>query len=469
MSNYQPSQITFASLDLPEPLQDALDACQFTHCTDIQALTLPQALIGRDIAGQAQTGTGKTAAFLLATFTHLLQNEPHADRRPNQPRALILAPTRELAIQICKDAEQLGQFCDLSISLAYGGTGYEAQRRDIQEGCDILIGTPGRIIDYYKQKVFDLRKLQIAILDEADRMFDLGFISDVRYLFRRMPPPENRQSMLFSATLSHRVLELAYEHMNMPESITVEAETLTADRVEQTVYYPASDEKIPLLIGLLKRLAPPRSMVFVNTKGQAELLNRYLLGNGFQSDVLSGDVRQKKRQRLLSEFLSGKISVLIATDVAARGLHIPGITHVFNYDLPQQEEDYVHRIGRTARAGEQGDAISFACEEYAFSLPDIEQYIEHSIPVGTIDADLIGDIAPPTKPQKRSPGPQRTSNRPPRRRKKPATQSAESASPQASDEKSKPKRRRRRRRKPRQAADGQNTTQKHSVQASTEA
>ena len=394
------SETRFDSLDLPDPLLQALADCGFEHCTEIQALTLPVVLQGDDIAGQAQTGTGKTAAFLLATFAHLHTHPAGESRKPTQPRALVLAPTRELAIQIHKDAEQLGKYTGLKLGLVYGGTGYDQQRKMLEAGVDVLIGTPGRLIDYFKQGLFNLKALQVAILDEADRMFDLGFIADIRYVFRRMPKPADRLSMLFSATLSHRVLELAYEHMNNPQRLVVETDKVTADKVQQQLFHPASDEKVPLLIGLMKSLQPPRTMIFVNTKRAAERVDGYLRGNGFEAAMLSGDVPQKKRQRLLGEFQSGKLPVLIATDVAARGLHVPDVSHVFNYDLPQQAEDYVHRIGRTARAGQSGDAISFACEEYAFSLPEIEEYIGHTIVVGDITNELLVTPEKPVFPEK---------------------------------------------------------------------
>ncbi len=401
MSDTHLSSTSFASLDLHAPLLHALDDCGFTFCTEIQALALPVALQGSDVAGQAQTGTGKTAAFLLATFAHLHKHPASEHRLAKQPRALVVAPTRELAIQIHKDAGQLGRHTNLKIGLVYGGTGYEQQRTMLESGVDVLIGTPGRLIDYFKQRLFDLKALQVAILDEADRMFDLGFIADIRYLFRHMPPPNQRLSMLFSATLSHRVLELAYEHMNNPQRLVVETDNITADNVRQYLYHPASEEKIPLLVGLMRALQAPRSMIFVNTKRSAEKITAYLRGNGFKAATLSGDVPQRKRQKLLEEFQSGGLPVLIATDVAARGLHVPEVSHVFNYDLPQQAEDYVHRIGRTARAGKSGDAISFACEEYAFSLPEIETYIGHTITVSDITDELLVALDKPIFTERR--------------------------------------------------------------------
>lgn len=384
----------FSSFVLPKPLLQGIEETGFSYCTPIQAATLPLALAGKDVAGQAQTGTGKTAAFLIALYNCLLTEPPAENRRINQPRALVLAPTRELAVQIHKDAEAIGRHTGLTLGLAYGGTGYESQRKTLEAGVDILIGTPGRIIDYFKQHVFDLRAIQVMVLDEADRMFDLGFIKDVRYLLRHMPHPEKRLGLLFSATLSYRVTELAYEHMNRPELVEVVSEQVTADRVVQSVYYPGSDEKIPLLLGLMKKFQPTRSIVFVNTKRAADRVWGYLEGNGYRTAILSGDVPQNKRQQLLAHFESGEYPVLVATDVAARGLHIPEVSHVFNYDLPQEAEDYVHRIGRTARAGATGTAISFACEEYAFSLGDIEAYIGHKIPLEPITSELLVEPLP---------------------------------------------------------------------------
>ncbi len=369
----------------------------FTHCTPIQAETLPISLEGRDVAGQAQTGTGKTIAFLIATYAHLLRKPAEAGRKKNQPRAIIIAPTRELAIQIHNDAETLGKYTELQLGLAFGGTGYDQQRKRLEQGVDILIGTPGRIIDFFKQHIFNLKAIQVMVLDEADRMFDLGFITDIRYLLRRMPKPEKRLNLLFSATLSFRVSELAYEHMNNPSQVVIESTQVTADKVEEAIYFPAKEEKIPLLLGLLKGHDVTRTMIFVNTKRVAEDVYGYLVANGYDAGVLSGDVPQKKRSSLLKRFTQGTLPILIATDVAARGLHIPEVSHVFNYDLPQDAEDYVHRIGRTARAGAEGDAISFACEEYSFSLSEIEEYIGHKIPMQSVTSELLIEPKPPVK------------------------------------------------------------------------
>ena len=400
---------TFASFDLPPEIIQGIDEAGFLACTPIQEKTLPLTLAGKDVAGQAQTGTGKTAAFLIATFNYLLRHPVDEKRKPNQVRALILAPTRELAIQIHRDATKLGQYTGLRLGLAYGGTDYDSQRQQLQEGVDVLIGTPGRIIDYFKQHVFDLRMAQVVVLDEADRMFDLGFIKDVRYLLRRCPPPEQRLGLLFSATLSLRVSELAYEHMNNPQQVQVEPEQVTARHVRQVLYHTANEDKIPLLLGIMKRIDAQRSIVFVNTKRDAEKVWSYLEGNGFSSAILSGDVPQKKRQSLLRRFQEGELAILVATDVAARGLHIPDVSHVFNYDLPQDAEDYVHRIGRTARLGAEGDAISFACERYVYSLPEIEAYIGQSIPVEPVSDDMLVEPAPPVARPKRELPPRRES------------------------------------------------------------
>ncbi|MBD9379327.1 ATP-dependent RNA helicase RhlB [Pseudoxanthomonas sp. PXM04] len=398
MSDKPLTDITFTSFDLHPALLAGLENAGFSRCTPIQALTLPVALAGRDVAGQAQTGTGKTLAFLVAVMNRLLSRPALAERKPEDPRALILAPTRELAIQIHKDAVKFGADLGLRFALVYGGVDYDKQRELLQQGVDVIIATPGRLIDYVKQhKVVSLHACEVCVLDEADRMFDLGFIKDIRFLLRRMPIRTERQTLLFSATLSHRVLELAYEHMNEPEKLVVEAETVTAARVRQRMYFPADEEKIPLLLGLLSRSEGARTMVFVNTKAFVERVARALERAGYRVGVLSGDVPQKKRETLLNRFQKGQLEILVATDVAARGLHIDGVSHVYNYDLPFDAEDYVHRIGRTARLGAEGDAISFACERYAMSLPDIEAYIEQKIPVEAVSAELLTALPRPER------------------------------------------------------------------------
>lgn len=400
------TDVEFTQLGLDERLIKSLREHNLTHCTSIQAECLPIALAGKDVAGQAQTGTGKTAAFLLVIMQHLLTNPENPERKRQQPRTIVISPTRELAIQIHKDAMMLNTHAGLTLRLVYGGVDYEKQRDSLHNKIDILIGTPGRLIDYHKQNAYSLKGIEIVVLDEADRMFDLGFIADIRYMFRRMPKPANRLNMLFSATLSHRVSELAYEHMNSPEEVIINPNQVTAENVQQILYHVANDEKIPLLIGLMKKIKPKRLIVFVNTKIVAEKVWSFLEGNDFHAAVLSGDVPQNQRQRLFKKFSEGKLPVLVATDLAARGLHVPEVSHVFNYDLPQNAEDYVHRIGRTARAGASGDAISFACEEYVYSLMEIEEYIGHKLPTGEVTTDILVKPKPPVKvaPQKHTGG-----------------------------------------------------------------
>jgi ATP-dependent RNA helicase RhlB len=329
MSQDHLSDLRFDTLPLHESVLAGIRDAGFEFCTPIQASTLPIALEQHDVAGQAQTGTGKTAAFLIAAYQRLL-NHPIEFDGPHQPRVFALAPTRELAVQIAKDAEGLGRYTGLKIGLAFGGTDYDKQRKTLQDGVDLLIGTPGRIIDYYKQGVFKLDHVQVAILDEADRMFDLGFIKDIRYLLRRLPKPEKRLNMLFSATLSHRVMELAYEHMNEPELIRIEPDKVTADRVRQAIFFPSNKDKLPLLIGLIREMGAGRIMIFVNMKREAERVQDALESNGIQARAISGDVPQKKRLRMLMDFQSGELPVLIGTDVASRGLHIPDVQYVIN-------------------------------------------------------------------------------------------------------------------------------------------
>ncbi|KLV07355.1 RNA helicase [Photobacterium aquae] len=393
----------FADLGLEPQVLQGLEAHGFHSCTPIQAQALPVVLSGRDIAGQAQTGTGKTLAFLTATFNHLLLTPAKEGRKQNHPRAIIMAPTRELAIQIYNDAKPLIASTGLTAGLAYGGEAYEKQQKILEDGVDILIGTCGRIIDFFKQRVIDLSSIQAVVLDEADRMFDLGFIKDIRFLFRRMPAPTERLNMLFSATLSYRVKELAFEHMNDPASVVVEPEQKTGHRIQEELFYPSNQDKMRLLQTLLEEEWPDRAIVFANTKHRCEDIWAHLMADQIRVGLLTGDVPQKKRVRILEQFTQGELDVLVATDVAARGLHIPQVTHVFNYDLPDDAEDYVHRIGRTGRAGASGHSISFACEEYAINLPAIETYIEHAIPLSKYNADALLDDLPPPVHVPRSP------------------------------------------------------------------
>ncbi|BFU60276.1 MULTISPECIES: ATP-dependent RNA helicase RhlB [Rodentibacter] len=395
------SQQRFADFPLHPTVLKALRSKGFEYCTPIQALSLPITLQGKDIAGQAQTGTGKTMAFLTATFHHLLTHKPE-NVNHKQPRALILAPTRELAVQISNDSELMAKTSGLKTALAYGGDGYDKQLQAIERGVDILIGTTGRVIDYVKQGVIRLEQIQVVVLDEADRMFDLGFIRDIRYLLRKCPAPQARLTMLFSATLSYKVRELAFEDMNNPEYIEIEPEQKTGHRIKEELFYPSNQDKMALLLTLIEEEWPERCIVFANTKHRCEEIWGYLAADGHRVGLLTGDVAQKKRLSLLKQFTDGNLDILVATDVAARGLHISDVTHVFNYDLPDDREDYVHRIGRTGRAGESGVSISFACEEYAMNLPAIEEYIDHSIPVSQYDPTSLLDLPKPLRLKSRS-------------------------------------------------------------------
>ncbi|BEO06586.1 ATP-dependent RNA helicase RhlB [Serratia marcescens] len=398
MSKTHLTEQKFSDFALHPLVLEALEKKGFHNCTPIQALALPLTLSGRDVAGQAQTGTGKTLAFLASTFHYLLTHPAKQDRQTNQPRALIMAPTRELAVQIHSDAEALSQTTGLKLGLAYGGDGYDKQLKVLESGVDILIGTTGRLIDYTKQNYVDLGAMQVVVLDEADRMYDLGFIKDIRWLFRRMPTADQRLNMLFSATLSYRVRELAFEQMNNAEYVEVEPEQKTGHRIKEELFYPSNEEKMRLLQTLIEEEWPDRAIIFANTKHRCEDIWGHLAADGHRVGLLTGDVAQKKRLRILEDFTKGNLDILVATDVAARGLHIPSVTHVFNYDLPDDCEDYVHRIGRTGRAGASGHSISLACEEYALNLPAIETYIDHSIPVSKYNSDaLLTDLPAPKR------------------------------------------------------------------------
>ena len=408
-------QITFESLPLPEPVLEGIRGADFKYCTPIQAAALPLSLAGKDVAGQAQTGTGKTAAFLITIFTRLLAKPPSQPKRRGMvgPRSLIIAPTRELARQIDKDAQLLGKFCDFNIVCIYGGVDYEKQRNQIKAGVDILIATPGRLIDYYKQKFFSLKLVEVLVIDEADRMFDMGFIQDLRYLLRNTSPYNKRLSMLFSATLNFRVMELCYEHMNNPEKVTIEPEKTVVDEVTQFLYHVGHHEKFNLLLGLMKQEEGEKVLIFCNTKAMAERLETKLVHNGYNAGQISGDLHQNARIRVLEKFSAGDLDILIATDVASRGIHVDDITHVINFDLPQDPEDYVHRIGRTARAGKKGTAITLCCENFAVHLERVEEYIKHQIPVVWAEEELFlqgKPGVPPRRVKTKRPPPRKSSS-----------------------------------------------------------
>ena len=392
----------FTQLGLPAPILRGVRAAGYTRPTPIQEQAIPIVLSGRDLIGAAHTGTGKTAAFLIAAFTKLLRNPaPPAPPGAGAPRMLVIAPTRELVVQIESDARLLGRFTPFRTLAVYGGIDYNKQRELLAAGCDLLVGTPGRLIDYLKQHVWTPRRVEILVIDEADRMFDMGFIADLRFILRRLPPHEKRQSYLFSATLSFRVLELTWEFMNNPAQITIMPQQKTAERVEQSLYHVGREEKFPLLLGLLRREGGDRILIFSNTREEARRLEDRLTRNGWETRALTGDVDQKRRLKILNDFKEGRLPILVATDVASRGLHIEAVSHVVNWDLAQDAEDYVHRIGRTARAGAGGKAISLVDESSALALEAIEKFIRQKIPVEWADDDLFLQEIKPTAEERR--------------------------------------------------------------------
>jgi ATP-dependent RNA helicase RhlB len=388
------TQTRFDEFNLPAEIIAGLNDAGFVYCTPIQAQTLPVSLTGKDVAGQAQTGTGKTAAFLVTVVNSLLTSR--ARKKNSAPSALIVAPTRELSHQIYEEAKVLCRHTNLSLVQVVGGVDYVKQADILKGGVDVVICTPGRIIDYYKRKIFKTEGIKALVIDEADRLLDLGFAKDMRYILRKLPAYDKRQSMLFSATLSYRVMELTYEFMNLPEFISVTPETVTVEGIEQRLFHVGIEKKIPLLLGLLKREEWIRMLIFVNTKAGVEYVTHKLKGNGWPAEGITGDLPQRKRFRLMARFKKGQIKILVATDVASRGIHVEDISHVINYDLPQDSENYVHRIGRTARAGKTGKAISLACEKYVFHLEPLEKMLEYKIPVVWPEEDwFLEDKAKP--------------------------------------------------------------------------
>ena len=391
----------FSTLDLPEAVMQGIRDAGFVTATPIQEAALPLALRGKDVAGQSQTGTGKTAAFLISAFTRLIRESEPRSGHGSEPRVLIIAPTRELVVQIESDARLLGQHTPFRIQAVYGGIDYNKQRESLAAGCDVLVGTPGRLIDYLKQHIWSTRRVEVLVIDEADRMFDMGFIADLRFILRRLPPPERRQSFLFSATLSFRVLELTWEFMNNPAQITIMPQQKTAERVEQTLYHVGREEKFPLLLGLMRREGD-RFLIFSNTREEARRLEDRLIRNGWDARAITGDVDQKRRLKIMNDFKEGVLPVLVATDVASRGLHIEAVSHVINWDLPQDPEDYVHRIGRTARAGAAGRAVGLVDEASALNLEGIEKFIGQKIPVEWAEDDLfVAEIRPSADERRR--------------------------------------------------------------------
>lgn len=376
----------FADFDLPPEIMAGIDQAGFEYCTPIQAQAIPVALSGQDIAGQAQTGTGKTTAFLVPLLDRLLKNKP---LEPDVPRALIVTPTRELALQIYQDALVLAGETKLRQVLVIGGIDYKEQAEALTEAPEIVICTPGRIIDYLQQGIFKTKGIEAVVVDEADRLLDMGFIKDLKYLLGNLPPFSRRQTMLFSATLDDRVLELTYQFMNPPQYITAEPDKNTRVSIEQELYHVGREEKLPLLLGLLRREEHRRVIIFCNTKSGVEWLSKKLTMNGFQAEGITGDLPQTKRLKLMDAFKENRLQILVATDVASRGIHVDDVSHVYNYDLPQDAENYVHRIGRTARAGHDGKAVSFGCEDYVFHLEAIENLLGEKIPVCWAEEELF--------------------------------------------------------------------------------
>ena len=393
----------FKDLNLDQRVLDAITDIGFEHCTPIQAETLPFTLACQDLIGQAQTGTGKTAAFLITAIQSMLETPiPKEDRFASEPRVLALAPTRELAMQIAKDAEQLCGYTGHNVVTVVGGMNYDKQRDQLQnEIVDILVATPGRLIDFLGSQDVFLDQLDILILDEADRMLDMGFIPDVKRIIRKCTPKEERQTLLFSATFNQDVLNLASMWTKSAEFVEIEPEQKTAERVKQTVYLVGEDEKLPVLVNYLQRPEVEKAIVFANRRDQCRDLDEDLRNQGVKVALMSGEIAQNKRLKTLEQFKNGSIQVLVATDVAGRGIHVDGVTHVFNYKLPDNAEDYVHRIGRTGRAGKHGVSVSFASEDDAFSLPAIESYISQKLTTAVPDEALTTELAKPPITRKR--------------------------------------------------------------------
>jgi ATP-dependent RNA helicase RhlB len=378
----------FAEIELHPDLRRGIDEMGFVECTPVQERTFEHTLDGRDVTVQSQTGTGKTAAFLITIFQLLTEDENYKGRQ-----AYIVAPTRELAVQIEREAQRIGAHMPFRIANFYGGVGYGPQEKALKEGVDVIIGTPGRLLDFHRSKKLPFDNIGIVVIDEADRLFDMGFYPDIRRMMRDMPPRETRLTMLFSATLNTKVRNISWQYMNDPEEIDIEPEHLTVDTVEQELYHVARQEKLSLILGLLERYKPENGLIFTNTKQAAEEVSLRLQYNGFSAQFIMGDLPQRKRMKLIDGMKDGSVRFLVATDVAARGLHVEGLDIVINYDLPEDPENYVHRIGRTARAGASGKAVSLACERYVYSLESIEQLIGMKVPVGKLSDDDFAEDA----------------------------------------------------------------------------
>jgi ATP-dependent RNA helicase RhlB len=374
----------FTELNLDPKIQAGIRDAGFVECTKVQERTFEYSLEGIDVTVQSQTGTGKTAAFLISIFELFLKEEYFDDRF-----ALIIVPTRELAVQIEQEARLLGKHLDFKMACVFGGMGYEEQERSLREGVDILIATPGRLLDFDRSGKVPLHDVGAFVIDEADRLFDMGFMPDVRKILRRVPPAKERWTMLSSATLDGRVRNLAWRDMSKPAEIAIEPEQVTVDTVTQSLYHVTKQQKLSLLLGLLDQEKPESALIFTNTKHAAEQVARRLSMNGRDAEFIIGDLPQKKRLQVIDLLKEGNLPILVATDVAARGLHIDDLDLVVNYDLPEHTENYVHRIGRTARAGKRGKAISLVCEEFVYGLEAIEEFTRKEIPVERAAAELF--------------------------------------------------------------------------------
>jgi ATP-dependent RNA helicase RhlB len=398
-------EVRFSELNLAREILEGIDDAGFKVCTPIQALSLPFTLKGKDVAAQAQTGTGKTATFLITIFARLLRQQ---GPKGIGPRALVIAPTRELALQICDEAKLLGGHTGLSVQSVFGGIDYAKQETALRKGVDVVVATPGRLIDYMRKKVFNPKNIRILVIDEAEGLFDMGFLKDLRFILRQLPRYNKRQSMLFSATLSYAVMELAYEHMNNAEEVFADRQHITLEEIDQSLYHVGNDVKLNLLLGFLKRETWNRVLIFANTRIAVEKLAKRLDANGLPALGITGTVDQKQRLKIMQRFKAGEVKILVATDVASRGIHVEDIDIVINYDIPQDPEDYVHRIGRTGRAGKTGRAVTLACEKYVYYLEAVEDLLKQKIRVQWADENLYEEDKAPSWPRRKRTASQRS-------------------------------------------------------------
>ena len=393
-----PDKIRFHDLDLPLPIMHAIFDSGFKYCSPIQAESLPKTLLGQDLVGKAQTGTGKTAAFLLTLLTRFLKNPLDESRQTASPRALIIAPTRELVIQIADDAKSLAKYTDLNIVSVFGGMDYQKQQKHLEgQIVDIIVATPGRLLDFQRRKTLNLKAVEVLVIDEADRMLDMGFIPDVRQIVFSTPHKDKRQTLFFSATFNFDVERLSEQWTRDASKVEIESEHVTAKNIEQHMYIVTTEQKYTVLYNLITQKNLERVIIFANRRDQTRRLVDRLKAHDIDCALLSGEVNQNVRVRTLDNFRNGKLRVLVATDVAGRGIHVDGISHVINYTLPEDPEDYVHRIGRTGRAGEKGTSVSFACEEDAFVVPEIQAFVGEDLVCTQPDEELLAELPPAKK------------------------------------------------------------------------